>query len=130
MSAITLEHVNLNVADLERAMAFYRRLLPTWIVRWEGRTSGGEPWLHFGPADREGQPGYLSIYQERAASGTPADGTLRVNHLGFAHPDVNALVDELARDGIAPFDRVDDGAYRRAYFTDPSGHEVELVQRL
>jgi catechol 2,3-dioxygenase-like lactoylglutathione lyase family enzyme len=132
MNAITLEHVNLNVLDLDRALAFYQRLLPGWVVRWDGRTSTGERWVHFGPAQAHGQPGYLSIYQDAAATkaGEGTDRAARIQHLGFAHPDVDALVAALAGAGITPTDRLDDGAYRRAYFEDPSGHEVEVVQRL
>ena len=126
---ITLEHANLNVTDLARSLEFYRSLLPGWGIRWEGRTSEGERWIHFGPAG-DGQPGYLSLYQDpHAASGTGAHA-LAVQHLGFAHPDVDALVGALATAGIRATDRVDDGHYRRAYFQDPDGHELEMVQKL
>ncbi len=27
-------------------------------------------------------------------------------------------------------DRADDGKFRRAYFTDPDGHELEFVQKI
>jgi catechol 2,3-dioxygenase-like lactoylglutathione lyase family enzyme len=126
--SVTLEHANLNVTDLDRALEFYRRLLPGWVIRWEGATSGGEPWIHFGPAG-EGQPGYLSIYQDRGATAGGED-RLGVQHLGFAHPDVETLVAELARGGIHPTDRMDDGRWRRAYFLDPDGHELEMVERV
>lgn len=125
---VTLEHANLNVTDLARALEFYGLLLPGWVTRWEGRTQSGDRWIHFGPPG-ETQPGYLSIYEERGAG--PASGAgVRVQHLGFAHPDVAALVASLAPAGIRPTDTVDDGAYRRAYFEDPDGHELEMVQRL
>lgn len=123
----TLEHANLNVTDLGRALDFYGTLLDGWVIRWEGRTQSGDRWVHFGPPG-ERQPGYLSLYEERGAR--LAAGGLRVQHLGFAHPDVGALVAGLAARGIRPTDTADDGAYRRAYFEDPDGHELELVQRL
>lgn len=124
---VTLEHANLNVTDLARALAFYEQLLPGWVIRWEGRTHAGDRWVHFGPAAGH-QPGYLSLYEERSAASLAAG--LRVQHLGFAHPDVDAHVAALATHGIRPTDSADDGAYRRAYFEDPDGHELELVQRL
>ena len=129
MSTITLEHANLNVTDLARSLEFYRRLLPGWVVRWEGRTSEGQRWIHFGPAG-DGQPGYLSIYQDPAARAGGRPDALRVQHLGFAHADVDGQVQALAAEGIRATDRVDDGTWRRAYFEDPDGHELELVQRV
>lgn len=125
----TLEHANLNVTDLERSLSFYRRLLPAWVIRWEGSTSDGSRWVHFGPAEGR-QPGYLSLYEDRGAKPQHDGDGLRVQHLGFAHPDVSGLVDELSHAGIRPTDAVEDRAYRRAYFQDPDGHELEMVQKL
>lgn len=129
MDAITLEHANLNVTNVEQSLRFYGTLLPGWTIRWRGTTSTGAPWVHFGPPG-EGQPGYLSIYEDADAKPAPADGVLRVQHLGFAHPDVDALVREAVMRGIEPTDRIEEGRHRRAYFEDPDGHEVEIVQLL
>src|SRR5678815_5788146 len=69
MQTITLEHVYLSVVDLDRTLAFYRRLFPDWIVRWEGSRPDGR-WVHFGAAG-DGQPGYLSLAEHpRAAAAT------------------------------------------------------------
>ena len=128
MQAITLEHVYLSVVDLDRTLAFYRRLFPDWIVRWEGKRQDGR-WVHFGAAG-DGQPSYLSLAEHlgAAAAMTPYT-TVGPQHVGFAHPDVDALIARLAP-AIKPTDYVDDGAYRRAYFQDPDGIELEVVQRL
>ncbi len=129
--SIHLEHALLDVRDMTRSLSFYQRLIPGWTIRWEGRTSEDNRWAHFGPPG-EGQPGYLSLYE--LPGGSPPDngleGSLRIEHIGFAHPDVEALVARLAAEGIRPGDRADDGKYRRAYFTDPDGHELEFVQKL
>ena len=45
-----LEHINLTVTDLARAVAFYSRVLGA-KVRWEGTTSGGMPAAHVGTDD-------------------------------------------------------------------------------
>ncbi len=128
MSTVHLEHALLDIGNLERTLAFYRRLFPAWIIRWDGRTSEGTRWVHFGPPG-DGQPGYLSLYETPGLA--PSDGSgARIEHIGFAHPDVNGLVERLGSEGTTPSDRVDDGHYRRAYFTDPDGHELEFVQRL
>lgn len=124
---VSLEHVYLSVVNLDRTLAFYRRLFPDWAIRWEGRCSTGR-WVHFGPAGDD-QPSYLSLAEQPEAA--PAEPYVRVGaqHVGFAHPDVNGLLARLAPD-IEPTDFVDDGAYRRAYFDDPDGIELELVQKL
>ena len=128
MSNVHLEHALLDVRDLQRSLGFYRALLPDWVIRWEGRTMEGSRWIHFGPSG-EGQPGYLSLYETPDAP-PASDAGLRIEHVGFAHPDVKALVGRLSTLEIRPSDEVDDGSYRRAYFVDPDGHELEFVQKL
>lgn len=126
MPAIRLEHALVEVRDLDQSLAFYRQLMPDWTIRWDGRTRGDQ-WVHFGPPG-EGRLGYLSLWQageEAAGDG----GGLRISHLGFVHPDVRGLVAAAGRAGLAPAHPViDDGVFRRVYFRDPNGHEVEFVQ--
>lgn len=124
---IALEHVYLTVTDLDRTLAYYRAFFPEWVVRWEGKSSGGR-WVHFGPPG-DGQPGYLSLAEDPRAAAIQPYTTAGAQHVGFAHPDVNALVDGV-RATAQPSDVVDDGAYRRAYFDDPDGIEIEFVQKL
>lgn len=120
-----LEHANMNVRNLTASLAFYERVLG-WRIRWEGLTSQGKRWIHLGAADA---PSYLSIYEEPDAFHRRDDG-VRVQHLGFAVREVNALADALSAAGIEPTDRMDDGTFRRVYYVDPDGHEIELVERL
>ncbi len=129
MNDVQLEHALLDVRDLDRSLAFYRKLMPGWTIRWEGPCMEGSRWAHFGPPDPNGQPGYLSLYETPDAGPAPDDG-VRIEHVGFSHPDVNGLAVRLEAEGVAPTDRVDDGQYRRIYFTDPDGHQLEFVQRL
>ncbi|HVO29755.1 MAG TPA: VOC family protein [bacterium] len=116
---IRLEHAFLYVRDLDRALAFYATLLPGWGVRWDGRREG-QRWVHFG-APGEGQPSYLSLCE---GSGAPNG-----EHLGFTSRDVNALVARLGAAGIRPTDTAEDSRYRRVYFEDPDGHELEFVEK-
>jgi catechol 2,3-dioxygenase-like lactoylglutathione lyase family enzyme len=124
---IALEHVYLTVTDLDRTLAYYRAFFPEWVVRWEGKSSTGR-WVHLGPAG-DGQPGYLSLAEDPRAATIQPYTTAGPQHVGFAHPDVNALIDRV-RATAQPSDVVDDGAYRRAYFDDPDGIEIEFVQKL
>ena len=128
MNEIHLEHALLDVTDLDRSLGFYRKLLPDWVIRWEGTGGGTGRWVHFGPSG-DGQPGYLSLYETPGAKAGDDSG-LRIEHIGFAHPDVAALVERLTAQEIVATDRIDDGRYRRAYFADPDGHELEFVQKL
>jgi len=123
---IALEHVYLTVTDLDRTLAYYRAFFPEWVVRWEGKSSGR--WVHFGPPG-DGQPGYLSLAEDPRAGAIQPYSTAGLQHVGFAHPNVNALIDRV-RGAAQPSDVVDDGAYRRAYFDDPDGIEIEFVQKL
>lgn len=85
--------------------------------------------MHFGPSG-DGQPGYLSLAEHRsAAPAVEAYTAIGPQHVGFAHPDIDGLIARL-KPTIAPTDYVDDGRYRRAYFDDPDGIELELVQQL
>lgn len=129
---VHLEHALLNIKDLGRSLPFYRRLLSGWAVRWEGRTSEGGRWIHFGPPG-PGQPGYLSLHEAPRAVPMPDEpqgGVFRIEHIGFAHPDVNGLALAVKPEGIIPSDRTEDASFRRVYFVDPDGHELEFVQAL
>jgi catechol 2,3-dioxygenase-like lactoylglutathione lyase family enzyme len=53
-----------------------------------------------------------------------------VDHIGFAHPDVGGLVRRAGEHGVRPTDYFDSEGFRRAYFVDPNGHELEFVERL
>ncbi len=122
-----LEHAFLYVTDLDRTLAFYRRLLPGWTLRWEGTADGNRRWVHLGPPG-DGPVGYLSLCEAPRGAARTAGPSIAVDHVGFSHPDVVALEAELAVGGIVPYDRVDEPAFLRSYFRDPDGHSLELVQ--
>jgi len=130
-TTVHLEHALLYVTDLDRSLAFYREMLPDWTLRWEGRTEEGTRWVHYGEPGA-GQPGYLSLYETPGAEAQDAryDEVVQIRHVGFSHPDVDALVKRLDAKGIRPTDTMDDGKYRRIYFNDPDGHDLEFVQKL
>ena len=128
---VHLEHALLDVRDLSESLRFYAVLFPEWIVRWSGKTRSGAPWAHFGPPGN-GQPGYLSLAETPAAThaDTLTGNAVLIEHVGFAHPDVEDLVARMGAAGVAATDRIEDEHYRRAYFKDPDGHELEFVQQL
>ncbi len=125
-----LEHAFLYVSDLGATLAYYERLFPSWSVRWEGRSKQGNRWVHFGPPG-EGQPGYLSLFELPGAKEVEEQvDAVYVAHIGFAHDDVSGMRARLAKQHIYPSDEVEADGYRRVYYADPDGHQLEFVEQL
>ncbi len=116
-----LEHVNLTVADLDRSIDFYTRLLG-WRVRWQGTTSTGRPAAHVGNDDM-----YLALFEGSGTSPTWDYGRVGFNHLGFVVDDLDDAKARLAELGAPVHNEDDYDPGRRLYFSDPDGLEVELV---
>jgi catechol 2,3-dioxygenase-like lactoylglutathione lyase family enzyme len=128
-SEVRLEHAFLYVRDVERSLAFYRRLFPGWTIRWDGG-GFGRRWVHWGPPD-DVKSGYLSLCEVGDPTAQrPPDGSIGVDHVGFTHPDIAGLVARLAASGIDASERTEDERFRRVYFKDPDGHKLEFVQQL
>lgn len=116
-------HVHLKVAELPRAIAFYRLL-------------GFEVTQHYGTgAVFMGADGYhhhigLNTWESAAAPPAPA-GFAGLYHLAVLYPDRHALASALARvleaghvlDGAA-----DHGVSEAVYLRDPDGNGVELYR--
>lgn len=122
-----LEHVNLTVSDLDAAAKFYCDLLGL-KVRWRRELDAPEtPAIHIGD-DRF----YLALFaadpDQAARLPEPEYTRVGFNHLGFVVDDLDAKVAWLAQRGIEAriMDEYEPG--RRAYFYDPDGIEVELVE--
>lgn len=122
-----LEHVNLTVSDLDAAAKFYGELLGLKI-RWRREPGSPEtPAIHIGD-DRS----YLALFQADPAKAgrldEPEYGRVGFNHVGLVVDDLDAKVAWLAQRGIETEieDSYEPG--RRAYFYDPDGIEVELVE--
>jgi catechol 2,3-dioxygenase-like lactoylglutathione lyase family enzyme len=117
-----LEHVNLTVADVERSIEFYDRLLGL-RVRWKGFTSGGQPAAHVGDdqwyiALFEGEPRPIVLEYEKVG----------YNHFGVVVDDLDEAVARVRELGASVHLQSDAEPGRRAYFLDPDGYEVELVE--
>jgi catechol 2,3-dioxygenase-like lactoylglutathione lyase family enzyme len=121
--AARLTHFVLKVKDLDRSVAFYRRLGGLEVVR-DGRPRGHTVWL--APPAREPGPSafVIVLYQ------TEVDA--RLDHVGFqcdSRAEVDRIAAEGARLGIlaAP---AQEGGGDIGYVTmlrDPDGHLVEFT---
>jgi len=115
-------HVHLKVADLERAIAFYRGVLGFEITQRYGRQaaflSAGGYHHHIG----------LNTWESAGGSPPPA-GTTGLYHVAILYPTRAALADALRRlidAGIQLDGASDHGVSEAIYLRDPDGNGVEL----
>lgn len=115
-------HVHLKVADLERALAFYRDVLGFEVTQRIGNTaaflSAGGYHHHIG----------LNTWESRSGS-APAPGTTGLYHLAIVYPTRAELADalrRLTRAHIPLEGAADHGVSQALYLRDPDGNGVEL----
>jgi catechol 2,3-dioxygenase-like lactoylglutathione lyase family enzyme len=119
-----LEHVNMTVTDLDRSIGFYGKALGL-RVRWRGTNAEGAPAAHVGD-----ERNYLALFESGAkgSRGEPDYGQTGLNHFGWVVEDLDSAKARLAELGIQPHHEADYEPGRRAYFFDPDGIEIELVE--
>ena len=121
---VTIGHVHLKVADLERAVAFYSGVLGFDVMqRWQQSAaflSAGGYHHHIG----------LNIWESRNGS-PPPPGTTGLYHIAIRYPDRASLGDALRRLQAAdvPLDgAADHGVSEALYLRDPDGNGIELYR--
>jgi catechol 2,3-dioxygenase len=119
---VGIGHVHLKVADLDRALAFYRDVLGFEVMQRIGDSaaflSAGGYHHHIG----------LNTW-ESAGGAPPAPGTTGLHHLAILYPDRPTLADALRRVSAAglPLEGASDhGVSEALYLRDPDGNGVEL----
>jgi catechol 2,3-dioxygenase len=115
-------HVHLKVADLDRAINFYRNVLGFDITQRYGRNaaflSAGDYHHHIG----------LNTWESEAGA-PPAPGSTGLYHLAIVYPTRAALADALRRliANKIPLDGASDhGVSEALYLRDPDNNGVEL----
>lgn len=115
-------HVHLKVADLDRALAFYRDVLGFAVIQRYGReaafVSAGGYHHHIG----------LNTWESRGGTPPPA-GATGLYHVAILYPTRPALADALRRvaaAGIALEGASDHGVSEALYLSDPDRNGVEL----
>lgn len=121
---VRIGHVHLRVADLERALGFWRDVLGFEVMQRYGRgavfLSAGGYHHHLG----------LNIW-ESAGGSPPPPGSTGLYHVAVLYPDRATLADALRRVLAAriPLDGASDhGVSEALYLRDPDGNGVELYR--
>ena len=121
---VDIGHVHLKVADLDRAIAFYRDVLGFALMQRMGTQaaflSAGGYHHHIG----------LNTWESRDGQ-APAPGTTGLYHFAIRYPDRAALGDALRRlvEAKIPLDGASDhGVSEALYLRDPDGNGLELYR--
>jgi len=117
-------HIHLRVADLERAIAFYRDVmgfeLQQKFADQAAFLSAGGYHHHIG----------LNTWQSRGGTPPPA-GHTGLYHTAFLYPDRAALATALQRvidAGVPLSGAADHGVSEAIYFDDPDGNGIEIYR--
>lgn len=127
---IFLEHINLVVSDIPRALTFYKAAFPHWRVRVEGEGAWHNKqrrWIHFGDNYQYLAFGDNGIGNNRDLAGHDSG----LAHFAFACSNLDSLIERLGEAGFSINKPGTDDPWRRnVYFMDPDGNEVEFVEYL
>lgn len=119
---VCIGHIHLKVADLERALGFYRDVLGFEVTQRYGR---GAAFLSAG-----GYHHHIGLNTWESAGGRPpAPGTTGLYHVAILYPTRATLADALRRllaVGIALDGASDHGVSEALYLRDPDDNGVEL----
>lgn len=115
-------HVHLKVANIDRAVAFYRD-----VIGLEVTTRMGDKAAFLGA---EGYHHHIGLNTWESENGTPAPrGHTGLYHTAFLYPDMKSLADVLRRAvdaGVRIDGASDHGVSRAIYFRDPDNNGVEI----
>jgi catechol 2,3-dioxygenase len=118
-------HVHLKVADLDRAIAFYRDVLGLRVTA-DGREAGFDA-AFLAAGDYHHHIGLNTF--DSAGGEPPPPGHTGLYHVAFLYPDREALAGAVRRviEHGYPIDHgTDHGATISVYLSDPDGNGIEL----
>jgi catechol 2,3-dioxygenase len=122
--AVRVGHVHLRVADLDRAIAFYRDALG-FDVTADAREAG-LPMAFLAAGDYHH---HIGLNAWEADGGAPPPGHTGLYHVAFLYPDRRELaraVRRLLDHGVAIDHGTDHGGTVSVYLDDPDGNGIEL----
>lgn len=122
-----IDHVNISVSDLKRAMAFYESVFGFRLVE-DGRGRTAAPFVIMTAGGRA----FLALHESGRVA---APSRPFINHWGFVVGDIDLVRRKLAdhqvkiQDGDSESGGVRHWPHSRSiYIYDPDGHEIELVE--
>jgi catechol 2,3-dioxygenase len=119
---LSIGHVHLKVADLERATAFYQGALGLDVTQRYGTQAV------FLSADGYHHHVGLNTWESRGGR-PPAPGTTGLYHVAFLYPtkaDLARAIRRAAQFGVRLEGAADHGVSLAVYFSDPDGNGIEL----
>lgn len=127
---IQLEHLNLVVTNIDKALTFYQAAFPHWRVRDKGQQTWygvKRNWLHFGDDYQ-----FLTFNDDGCGDNRDLTGhQVGLAHFAFVTNNIDGVILRLKSAGFEIAKSGADEPYRRnVYFVDPDGFEVEFVQYL
>ncbi len=125
---IYLEHANITVSNLSKAIHFFKTAFPSFEIRGGGKDDIRE-WIHLG-----NDKTYLAINQQTENKSNTHEkdyGKNGFNHIGFVVSDVSEVANRLLAEGYKrDYPKQIEKFRIRDYFLDDDGNEYEFVQYL
>jgi lactoylglutathione lyase len=125
-----VHHTMLPVADLDRSISFYTRLLGMKLKERHASEARKVEVGLIGYGDEASAP-FLELIRDTSDS-APAQVTPANIHIGIDTSDLRTLCAILEKEGVTflrPFKQRSDKMGFSAWICDPDGHELELAER-
>jgi len=125
-----VHHTMLPVADLDRSISFYTRLLGMKLKERHPSEARKVDVGLVGYGDEASAP-FLELIQDTSER-APTQVTPANIHIGVDTSDLRKLCTILEKEGVTfirPFKQRSDGMGFSAWVRDPDGHELELAER-
>jgi lactoylglutathione lyase len=125
-----VHHTMLPVADLDRSIVFYTRLLGMKVKERHASEARKVEVGLIGYGDEASAP-FLELIQDTSEN-APARVTPANIHVGIDTSDLRKLCSILEKEGVTfirPLKARADGSGLSAWIRDPDGHELELAER-
>jgi len=125
-----VHHTMLPVADLDKSIGFYTRLLGMKLKERHASEARKVEVGLVGYGDEASAP-FLELIRDTSEK-APTQVTPANIHIGIDTSDLRKLCSVLEREGVTfirPFKQRSDGMGFSAWIRDPDGHELELAER-